>query len=246
MEIIGLIPARYAAQRFPGKPLAPLCGEPMLHWVLLGCRASRHVTRWIVATDDERIAEAARSRGAEAALTDPDLPSGTDRIWAAGKASSATHFVNIQGDEPLVEGAAIDVLVETLLHTGADTATVARVMAPEEDIRDPNRVKVVVDERDQALYFSRAPIPYPRNPIPPGAGLPLLHMGMYGYTRAALERWVSLPPHPLERIESLEQLRALAHGLSMAVGRVTSAMLAVDTPEDVAGVEAALRARYGV
>ncbi|MEO7994349.1 MAG: 3-deoxy-manno-octulosonate cytidylyltransferase [bacterium] len=244
MEILGVIPARYAATRFPGKPLTPLCGRPMLHWVLRGCLNSRLVIRWIVATDDERIAAYARSRDVEAILTDPDLPSGTDRVWAAAQTTDATHIINVQGDEPLMEAAAIDILTTALLDRGCPTATLARQMDPDENPVDPNRVKVVIDDQGRALYFSRSPIPYPRNAKAASALGSRLHLGCYAYTREALSEWVSLPPHPLEQAEGLEQLRALANGIPMAVGMVDMRLLAVDVPEDVPDVEAALTARY--
>ncbi|HYE80216.1 MAG TPA: 3-deoxy-manno-octulosonate cytidylyltransferase [bacterium] len=244
-HVVGVIPARYGATRFPGKILAPLCGEPMLHWVVTGCKQAAKVDQWLVATDDPRIVECAVGLGVEARMTDPGLPSGTDRIWAAGQDTAATHFLNIQGDEPLIDGPTIDALVETLLNSGLDTGTLARPVADGEDPADPNRVKVVIGAHGQALYFSRALVPYPRDRAEAAAAPPQIHLGCYAYTRAALQRWVSLPPHPLELTEKLEQLRALAHGLTMAVGQVNAKLLAIDAPEDVSLVEQELLRRYG-
>jgi len=244
MHLVGLIPARYAASRFPGKPLTLLNGHPMLAWVLRGCRESTLVREWIVATDDPRIAAVAEAEGVRAVLTDPALPSGTDRIWAAGHALEAEGFCNVQGDEPLITGALVDSLARTLMESGAETATLARRFGADEDPTDPNRVKVVRDDLGRALYFSRALIPYPRTPRASGSDFPLLHLGLYAYTRTALERWVALPPHPLELTEGLEQLRALAAGMSMAVEVVDTRLLSVDAPEDVAAVEAALPAQF--
>lgn len=241
---MGLIPARYAASRYPGKPLVTLCDAPMLSWVIRGCQQATKVDRWIVATDDPRIAECAATLGVEARMTDPALPSGTDRIWAAGQESEATHFINIQGDEPLIDGATIDALVDTLLNSGLDTATLARPLGVDEDPSDPNRVKVVIGAQGQALYFSRSLIPYSRD-LADASIAPQIHLGCYAYTRDALQRWVELPPHPLELTEKLEQLRALANGITMAVGIVTARLLSVDAPEDVSLVEQELLRRYG-
>ena len=246
MQIVGLIPARFGATRFPGKLIAPLCGQPMLHWVLKGCLESDRVSRWIVATDNDGIAAVAQANGIEAVMTDPDLRSGTDRIWAVAKDLDASHVINVQGDEPLIDGHALNVLVDTLCDGGAETATLARPLDPDEKVQDPNRVKVVVGTDHRALYFSRAVIPYPRNPEAAKAATYLLHLGCYGYTHAALARWVALPPHPLELVESLEQLRAIANGISMAVGLVDTKLSSVDAPADVPAVESALRVRYGL
>lgn len=242
IELIGCIPARFGATRFPGKPLTLLNGEPMLAWVLRGCRESARISRWMVATDDQRIAEVARANSVEAVLTDPDLPSGTDRVCAAIAQTSATHIVNVQGDEPLIDGSTIDLLIQTLISSASDLATLARPVESDEDPADPNRVKVVCADGGDALYFSRSLIPHPRT-----AGLlaPRIHVGLYAYTRAALERMVALPAHPLEQTEGLEQLRALAAGMRIAVAPIAGRFLSVDAPSDVAAVEAALHGRYG-
>lgn len=244
MSLIGCIPSRFAATRFPGKPLTLLCGAPMLAWVLRGCQESQLVSRWLVATDDERIAAAAEAAGVEAVMTDPALPSGTDRVCAAIQGTGATHVINVQGDEPLIDGSTVDLLATTLLERGCPLATLARPPESDEDPADPNRVKVVQASDGAALYFSRSLIPYPRTAVP--AAGPWIHVGLYGYERPALEQLVSLPPHPLEQCEGLEQLRALAAGMRIAVAEVRHKLLSVDSPDDVPSVEAALQVRYQI
>lgn len=233
MKVIGVIPARYASVRFPGKPLAPLAGRPMVLHVLAAARAARRLDRVLVATDDPRIAEVVRRDGGEALLTSPGAPSGTDRLAEAARQVAADVYVNVQGDEPLMPAENIDLAVETLLAgAGREIATVALPVG-EVDARDPNVVKAVVAENGRALYFSRAPIPYPKSGKPGYRK----HLGLYAYRAETLSKLALLPPSPLERTESLEQLRWLEAGWSIWVGETALDSIGVDTPEDLEKAE---------
>ncbi len=241
IRIVGILPARWGSTRFPGKPLHPLAGKPLIQHVWERCRCCTRLDDLLVATDDERIRAAAEGFGARVAMTSPDHPSGTDRIAEAVAADpAATHVINIQGDEPLIAPALVDELVAALLEDPAlDMVTAANPIDPGDSaVADPNVVKVVVDLSGRALYFSRSPLPYFRNAV---EGLPVLrHKGIYGYRRAFLERFVAWPPSPLERAESLEQLRALEHGASIRVIATDEDSPGLDTPEQVAAIEASL------
>jgi 3-deoxy-manno-octulosonate cytidylyltransferase (CMP-KDO synthetase) len=239
VRAVGVIPARFAATRFPGKPLAPIAGKPLVQRVWEGARTAKRLSRVLIATDDERIAAACRAFGAEAVLTGAHHPTGTDRIAEAAAGVETDVVVNIQGDEPLIEGHVIDAAVAALDEDpGAAMSTVAHPAEPE-GFDDPNRVKLVLDRRGRALYFSRSRIPYEREP-----GAPLLqHVGLYAYRRPFLLEFVRLAQTPLERTEALEQLRALEHGHAIRVAVIEGwCSVPVDVPEDVARVEAALRA----
>jgi 3-deoxy-manno-octulosonate cytidylyltransferase (CMP-KDO synthetase) len=240
-----VIPARYGSVRFPGKVLKPLLGRPLIAHVVERARAANLPAAVIVATDDERVAEAAAAAGAEVRLTSSGHPSGTDRVAeVARELESAEIVVNLQGDEPLVPPSAIDQCAAPLLADKAlDMATLAH-RVDVEAARDANTVKVVCDRRSNALYFSRHPIPYIRD----GAGSPppsLRHVGIYAYRRDVLLRLARTPPTPLERAEGLEQLRALELGLTIRVQVVDWAAHGVDTPADLGRVEAMLRAGAG-
>lgn len=200
---------------------------------------ARRVDLVLVATDDERIARAVESAGGRAVMTDPGLPSGTDRVYAAVKDLDVAVVVNVQGDEPMMEPENVDIVAGFLLdHPEFPLATVATPIADAAEITNPNNVKVVFGDDRRALYFSRSPLPYRRREEP---ALPTWkHLGLYGYRKEALARWTSLPTHPLERAESLEQLRALAAGMAMAVLPAVGDSIGVDAPEDVARVEALL------
>lgn len=241
MSALGVIPARLRASRFPGKPLALIAGVPMLERVLEGVRGAKRLRRVIVATDDTRIAELARRLGVEAALTDPSHATGTDRVAEAVRDSREEIVVNVQGDEPLIEGHLIDATLEALeADPEAPMATLAHPAEPDA-ADDPNRVKVVLDRRGRALYFSRSRIPAQRDPAGPAPRL-LQHVGLYAYRRPFLLEFVKLAPTPAERAEALEQLRALEHGFAIRVAVVEGWRgIPVDVPEDVARVEARLR-----
>ncbi|HEY5659010.1 MAG TPA: 3-deoxy-manno-octulosonate cytidylyltransferase [Myxococcota bacterium] len=242
MTAAGVIPARFSAARFPGKPLARISGKPMLQRVWEGARRAKSLRTVIVATDDERIAEACRSFGAEVQLTRADHPTGTDRLSEVAQRLEDDIVVNIQGDEPLIEGFVIDASVEAL-REDPDVSVATLVHRLEPDARDdPNRVKVVVDRRGRALYFSRSPIPHVRD----GAPAPTLwqHVGIYAYRRPFLLEFVRLEPTPAECAEGLEQLRALEHGHPIRCAVIEGwRSLPVDVPGDVARVEAALAER---
>ncbi len=237
---IAVIPSRFAAERFPGKPLHPIAGIPMVVRVLERALQAGRVSLVLVATDDERIARAVEAAGGRAVFTDPALPSGTDRVFAAVKDLDVKVVLNVQGDEPLMDPENIDRVAGFLLdHPEFPLATIALAIEDPTEIANPNNVKVVRGDDGRALYFSRSPLPYRRRPEP---SLPTLkHLGLYGYRKEALARWTSLPPHPLERAEGLEQLRALAAGMAMAVLDAASDSIGVDTIEDAERVEDLLR-----
>jgi 3-deoxy-manno-octulosonate cytidylyltransferase (CMP-KDO synthetase) len=239
MTAVGIIPARHAASRFPGKPLARIAGLPMVRRVWEGAREAAGLGRVIVATDDERIAAACADFGAEVVLTRADHPTGTDRVAEAAASLDAEVIVNIQGDEPLIRGFVVDAALEALARD--PDAPMATVVHPAEagDLDDPNRVKVVMDRRGRALYFSRSRIPYLRE-LEAGPRY-WQHVGLYAYRRPFLLRFVGLERTPAECAEGLEQLRALEHGFAIRCGVVEGwRSLPVDVPEDVAAVEAYL------
>lgn len=227
---MAIVPARYQSSRLPGKPLADIHGRPMIEHVYrrAACAA---VDAVIVATDDQRIVDAVEGFGGVALLTRPDHATGTDRLAELAADLPCDIVVNVQGDEPFIDPAAIDTLVAPLVaDRRLEMTTLCRPVAPGEDVQSPHLVKVVRDVTGRALYFSRAAIPYARTA---GAVPPAVHVGVYGYRRATLLRLATLPPTPLERAESLEQLRALEHGITIRVLDSTYASLSVDTPDDL-------------
>ncbi len=237
--MIAVIPSRYAAQRFPGKPLALLLGKPMVQHVYERCVEAKCFSRVIVATDDERIANAVRAFGGHAHMTSPDCTSGTDRV-AEVAASLGTDdvFINVQGDEPAVHPESLAALARTFDDVRVEMATLVRPLH-EEERANPNVVKVVRDEAGFGLYFSRADIPFARDTnvkIQRWA-----HLGLYGFRAATLKRLASLPPTALEKTESLEQLRALGNGVRILCAQTPHSTQAVDVPADVPLAEAALK-----
>jgi 3-deoxy-manno-octulosonate cytidylyltransferase (CMP-KDO synthetase) len=240
---VGIIPARFAASRFPGKPLTPIDGLPMVQRVWQGASESKRLSESWVATDDERIADACREFGARVCMTRADHPTGTDRLAEAAETLEAEIVVNIQGDEPLIEGWVVDAAVDALV--GSPDIPMSTVIHPAEvdALDDPNRVKVVLDRDGCALYFSRAAIPHHRDADAPRQQI-WQHVGLYAYRRAFLREFVALEPSPLERSEQLEQLRALENGHRIRCAAVDGwQSQPVDVPGDVALVEALLRAR---
>jgi 3-deoxy-manno-octulosonate cytidylyltransferase (CMP-KDO synthetase) len=227
-----LVPARLASQRFPRKLLHPIAGKPLILWTAERLRQA--LPGWPVhfAVAEEELAAVLREEGFSALLTDPDLPSGTDRLAAANRELGAEFVINVQADEPLVTAREVE-LLDGLIRGEADIATLATPFRHEEDFRNPNRVKVVRDLAGRALYFSRSPIPRSREAEALGGGVALWHLGLYAYRAEVLERFASLPPSPLEQIEKLEQLRALENGFRLAVGVVEEGGIGIDTPEDV-------------
>lgn len=237
MEIVAIVPARFASTRLPGKPLLADTGKPLIQHVIEAAHQARRLDRVLVATDDMRIAEAVERFGGEAVLTRSDHPSGTDRVAeVAARLPDAGIIVNLQGDEPEVSGAALDLVVELLDRDRfAPVATLATPIRSETVYRDPSCVKVVCSGQGRALYFSRSPIPYFRDGVPDlSSGRPrvFLHLGLYAYRREFLLELACLPISPLEQAEKLEQLRVLDAGHPIAVGIVDEPSIGIDTPED--------------
>ena len=232
-RVVGLIPARYASKRFPGKALVDLCGKPLLQHVVERSAQARSLSSVVVATDDARIAEAVRRFGGKAEMTAATHPSGTDRIAEVARELECELVVNIQGDEPLIVPAEIDAAVAPLLADPSIPMGTLACPLPVDQAGDPNAVKVVVGTDGFALYFSRSPIPYLRDGHTGGASPYRLHVGLYVYRREVLLRLASLPPTPLEERERLEQLRALEHGIRIRVVMTDHPSLGVDTPEDL-------------
>jgi 3-deoxy-manno-octulosonate cytidylyltransferase (CMP-KDO synthetase) len=231
--IVAIIPARLGSTRFPGKVLASKTGKPLIQHVCEGAAKSKLLSRVVVATDDQAVMAAVKAFGGEAVLTRTDHPNGTSRLAEAahklGLAADAI-VVNVQGDEPEIEAPVIDAALRAL--GDSPVATVASPMR-EEDASNPNIVKVVVRQDGKALYFSRARVPHVRDAINADAGRPLRHIGLYVYRRSFLDRYLTLEPTPLERAESLEQLRILEHGFAIAVAVMPQEVgyAGIDTPE---------------
>jgi 3-deoxy-manno-octulosonate cytidylyltransferase (CMP-KDO synthetase) len=246
MRIIGVIPARYASTRFPGKPLHLIAGKPLIQHVVEQCLKARSLERVIVATDDTQIWEVAQNF-AEVEMTRSDHPSGTDRIAEVAERHACDALVNIQGDEPLIEPQVIDTVARALERAEMSTA-VTKISDPS-DYDNPNVVKCVSNQAGEALYFSRRTLPYLRDgPNRPAAeqlrAYPFLkHLGIYGYRRETLHRLLRCPVSPLEDAEKLEQLRALDNGIAIAVERVNYESIGVDVPADVHRVERILKER---
>ncbi|MFP5518702.1 MAG: 3-deoxy-manno-octulosonate cytidylyltransferase [Bdellovibrionia bacterium] len=242
MKVVVVIPARYGSTRFPAKPLAPILGKPMIQWTVVGAQKSKLASQVIVATDHLEIVEAVRAVGAQAVMTDSDLPSGSDRINAAVANIDADIVVNVQGDEPLISGELIDRLAQVLIDdVHLEMATLAHPMSSEE-LQSPNAVKVILNNKDEAIYFSRFAIPHSRvQPTQSTDIIPLKHVGMYAYRKEFLKSFCQQAPAAIEIAESLEQLRALNMGARIKVLRIAEATLGVDTPEDILKVENAIK-----
>ena len=242
MRLIAIIPARMNAQRLPGKPLADIGGRPMIVRVAEAASRARGVDKVIVATDHHRIAAAVGDAGFAAVLTSDSCRNGTERVAEAARSLDGDAFLNVQGDEPLIDPAAISSLA-MLLREGASYGTLARPLQPGEEQQE-SVVKVVLDAQGRALYFSRSLIPFPRSPESGRLVAPLAHLGLYGFSRDFLQTFAALPETGLEQAEGLEQLRALFHGypLHVRVGDWTS--VAVDTPADLEQVRALWLARH--
>ena len=246
MKVTGIIPSRYGSSRFPGKPLALLCGKPLVAWVVDAAKKASSLDDVLVATDDERISKAVAEFGGKAVMTPSELPSGTDRIaCAAGDFSDDDILVNIQGDEPLIDPKLIDSLVANLKSDERwSMATAVTPIKSGADLAAKSVVKVVLDRDGGALYFSRAPIPFDRDSEPDiGSGLYVRHLGIYAYRGCFLRRFVSEKPCDLEQTEKLEQLRALWMGAKIAVVKTDDEGVGVDTVEDAERVEKILAER---
>ena len=236
-KAVGIIPARWGSTRFPGKALHHIAGKPLLRHVWERCRRAKKLDRLIIATDDFRIAEAAFDWGAEVAMTSPNHESGTDRIAeVATKLKPFAHVINIQGDEPLIDPKLIDRLVRELQRDRKlEMITAAHPFADPREAQSPHQVKVVVNQKGAALYFSRAAIPLVRDASTQSQYF--RHQGIYGYRRDLLLRFVRWKTSPLEGAESLEQLRALENGVKIQVVMTGSGSPGVDTPEDAQTME---------
>jgi 3-deoxy-manno-octulosonate cytidylyltransferase (CMP-KDO synthetase) len=244
VKIVGIIPARFASTRFPGKPLVLIAGKPLIRHVVEQCRLAKSLSEVIVATDDTRIWEVAQNF-CRVEMTRPEHPSGSDRIAEVAGRCECNAVVNIQGDEPLIEPSVIDAVANALAQNEMSTA--ATPIKNISELDNPNVVKVVVNAAGHALYFSRRTIPYLREAASGStseqlAAFPFLkHLGIYGYRRGTLLRLVKFQVSPLENAEKLEQLRALENGIQIAVVKVDYDSVGVDVPEDVAKVEALLK-----
>lgn len=237
MRVIGVIPSRWGSTRLPGKSLAALCGKPLVQHVVERAQACQALDDVMVATDDTRIAEAVASFGGTAVMTRADHPSGTDRIAEAVEGIEADLIVNIQGDEPLLDPGLVDRLVARMQDAAWDMGTAAAPLTELQDLDDPSVVKVVLGMNAQALYFSRAVIPFQRDGDAAaslaGKHVYWRHIGMYAYRRAFLFRLVSQPPCMIEQVEKLEQLRALHMGCRMLVVEAEKPSIGVDTERDL-------------
>ena len=231
MKALCIIPARYASTRLPGKPLKDICGKPMICRVYERAKLARSVDEVIVATDDERILRAVESNNGRAMMTRADHKTGTDRLAeVAEKFPDVDIIVNVQGDEPLIEAGLIDELIAQFDDENLQMATVAVELDDEDEMKNPNNVKVVIDKKNNALYFSRSLIPYPRNV---GKSKVFKHIGIYAYRRNFLLEYAKMPSTPLEESESLEQLRALENGYKIRVIKSDCKFIGVDTEEDL-------------
>lgn len=231
MKAICIIPARFSSTRLPGKPLKDICGKPMICRVYERAKLAKSVDEVIVATDDKRILNAVEKNFGRAMMTRADHKTGTDRLAeVAERFPDAEVIVNVQGDEPLIEGSLIDELIAQFDDADLQMATVAVELTEDAEIKNPNNVKVVIDKNNNALYFSRSPIPYPRNF---GKSKVYKHIGIYAYRRNFLLNFAQMTPTPLEETESLEQLRALENGYKIRVIKSNCKFIGVDTEEDL-------------
>jgi 3-deoxy-manno-octulosonate cytidylyltransferase (CMP-KDO synthetase) len=243
-NVLAVIPARYESTRFPGKALAPIAGKPMIQHVIDRVRQARRVTRIVVATDDDRIVRSVEGFGGQAVLTRRDHRSGTERIAEVAAQIEAAIYVDVQGDEPLIDAETIDSVVASMLEDDAvQLATPCTAITRAAEIMDPNIVKVVFDFEGNALYFSRAPVPWVREADAPVAAQHRKHIGVYAFRRDALLDYPTLPPGDLERVEGLEQLRWLENGYRIRVVESSYNAVSVDVPADVARVEELLKGR---
>ena len=241
-KVVIVIPARYGSTRLAGKPLISLAGKPMIQRVYERAKLAEKADRVIVATDDQRVVKAVEEFGGEARMTRTDHRTGTERVAEVAAHVAGEVFVNVQGDEPLLDPGAVDTAVKALLEQPtAAISTVATPIKTPADIMDPNIVKTVLDFENYALYFSRAPIPWVRDAASKIHVRHLKHLGLYVFQRDALLEYPTLPQGELERIEQLEQLRWLENGWRIRVAEVEHDAVSVDVPEDVARVEKLLQ-----
>ncbi len=242
-RVLGVIPARLESVRLPRKPMRPILGHPMIAWVYQGARQSTSLNKLLIATDSEEIAAYCRQTKIPVAMTSREHRSGTDRLVEVMRSEPAEIYVNIQGDEPMVTGEHIELLLGPFREDAATLVSTLKVAMTAEDARDPNNTKVVTDMRGRALYFSRAAIPHDRDAT--GAVRYSKHLGIYAYRAEALLKFASLPPSSLEKLERLEQLRFLENGIPIAVVETRDDTIGVDTEENLRAVEEYFR-RNGV
>jgi 3-deoxy-D-manno-octulosonate cytidylyltransferase len=244
VKVLAIIPARYASTRLPGKPLASIAGRPMVQHVVDRVRQAARVARVVVATDDERVKKAVEEFGGEAVLTRRDHRSGTDRVAEIAAHLEADIYVDIQGDEPLIDPATIDAIVDEMVDDDTiQIATPCTAITQANDVMDPNIVKVVRDFDGNCLYFSRAPIPWVRDNKAAAAPHHWKHVGLYGFRREALLEYPTLPPGELEAVEQLEQLRWLENGFHIRAVETDYDAISVDVPADIQRVEKILQER---
>ncbi len=248
IRTLGVIPARYASTRLPAKPLVDLVGKPMIQRVYEQARKAKSLDRVAVATDDERIASVVRAFGGTAIMTSPEIRSGTDRMAAVAEQIPADLYVNVQGDEPLIDPAMIDQAVQLLVDDpSAQVGTLVRRILSVEDLRNPSVVKVVIERNGHARYFSRSPIPFVRDEPSMERWLArhefYKHIGLYVFRGAFLRTYVNLPQSKLETAEGLEQLRVIENGYTIRVGVTDLDSVPIDTPQDVERVIRLLRAQ---
>ncbi len=242
MKVIGVIPARYGSTRFPGKPLALISEKPMIQHVYSKVRASQNVDRVIVATDHEEIYQTVIEFGGDAIITRGDHDSGSDRMAEVASIVDGDIFLNVQGDEPLIETELIEEIVEIAKGNNQSVVTAKVKIENFEDIDSPNVVKVITDNYDSALYFSRSPIPYNRSNKDINY---FKHLGIYCFPKKVLQQFVTLPKSFLETSEMLEQLRLLDNSINIKVLETNYDAVGVDTPEDILKVERILEAQHG-
>jgi 3-deoxy-D-manno-octulosonate cytidylyltransferase len=241
-DTLGVIPARWGSRRFPGKVLANLRGKPVIQWVWEKAVQVKGISKWLVATDDNRIFDAVGGFGGSAVMTSPDHPSGTDRIVEVMEGRTESIIVNVQGDEPLLNPDGVESMLAALKASPERmVGTAAYPIRALEELDNPNVVKVLLDRKSRAIAFSRSPIPYIRNRQSRQSWLELgvhyRHLGMYAYRREALEQFSQWEPGPLERAEQLEQFRFLEHGVPMICALVDHGSPDVNTPEDLKKIE---------
>ena len=240
-----IIPARYGSSRLEGKPLLTVAGKPVIQWVYEKAAQAKLADMIIVATDDKRIYDAVAAFGGVAEMTSANHKCGSDRIReVVDRHPEISYIVNLQGDEPLIEPSAIDEVARNVKEdANADISTLVRVLKDEDEINNPNLVKCVRDKNGFALYFSRSKIPYERNPI---SGEFYGHLGIYGYKREALIKMTSLDQTPLEKTESLEQLRALENGMKIKTSVVDFVPVGIDTAQDLEKFKAIVETKMGI
>jgi 3-deoxy-manno-octulosonate cytidylyltransferase (CMP-KDO synthetase) len=248
MRAVAIIPARYASQRLPGKPLVDIGGRPMIQRVYERARRAASLNSVVVATDDERIANAVADFGGTAIMTSPELPSGTDRVAAAARrVHDAEIIVNVQGDEPLLVPEMVDEAVAVVAGSDAVAGTLVKKIDNDTELFNSNIVKVVLSGKGECLYFSRSPIPFGRDLAQQEwrrAHPYYKHIGLYVFRRAFLLQYAALPPTPLERAEKLEQLRILEHGYRISAAVTTHDSIPVDTPDDLEKVRLIYRTHH--